>query len=210
MADVPPSPVLHAEVESNSETNDWRGPDDPDCPYNWPLWKRIYMTSIPVLLCTNVSVPHFSAPSLMSYLDRSFASSVYTSGASDISKHFGVSHTLSLLGLSLFLWGLGLGAIIAAPVSEQYGRRIVYLTTVPVFGLFILGSGLAQNFTTLTICRFFAGFFGSAVVSVGGGTNADLWQPTLAGVVYPCYFVSPFLGPAFGAALCISIHHFSC
>lgn len=106
---------------------------------------------------------------------------------------------MSLLGLSLFLWGLGLGAIIAAPVSEYYGRRIVYLTTVPIFGLFILGSGLAQNFTTLAVCRFFAGFFGSAVVSVGGGTNADLWRPTLAGVVYPCYFVSPFLGPAFGA-----------
>lgn len=30
-----------------------------------------------------------------------------------------------------------------------------------------------------------AGFFGSAVVSVGGGTNAGLWQPALAGFVYP-------------------------
>lgn len=34
--------------------NDWRGPDDPDCPYNWPMWKRIYVTSIPALLCVNV------------------------------------------------------------------------------------------------------------------------------------------------------------
>lgn len=129
---------------------------------------------------------------------RSFASSVYTSGADNISEKFGVSYTASLLGLSLFLWALGLGAIVAAPVSEYYGRKIVYLTTFPIFGLFILGSGLAQNFTALTVCRFFAGFFGSAVVSVGGGTNADLWQPSLAGLVYPFYFVSPFLGPAFG------------
>ena len=129
---------------------------------------------------------------------RSFASSVYTSGTVDIERQFGVSHTESLLGLSLFLWALGLGAIIAAPVSEHYGRRIVYLTTVPVFGLFILGSGLAQNFATLIVCRTLAGFFGSAVVSVGGGTNADIWQPSLAGFVYPFYFVSPFLGPAFG------------
>jgi MFS family permease len=130
--------------------------------------------------------------------DRSFASSVYTSGANDVSREFGVSHTESLLGLSLFLWALGLGAIIAAPVSEYYGRRIVYLTTVPVFGFFILGSGLAQNFATLIVCRTLAGFFGSAVVSVGGGTNADIWEPARAGFVYPFYFVSPFLGPAFG------------
>ncbi|KAL2138939.1 hypothetical protein VTI28DRAFT_6026 [Corynascus sepedonium] len=170
---------------SSASANDWRGPDDPDCPYNWPMWKRIYMTSIPALLCINVS----------------FASSVYTSGTVDIERQFGVSHTESLLGLSLFLWALGLGAIIAAPVSEHYGRRIVYLTTVPVFGLFILGSGLAQNFATLIVCRTLAGFFGSAVVSVGGGTNADIWQPSLAGFVYPFYFVSPFLGPAFGPVI---------
>lgn len=39
---------------SDSEPSDWRGPDDPDCPYNWPMWKRIYMTSIPAFLCINV------------------------------------------------------------------------------------------------------------------------------------------------------------
>lgn len=116
-----------------------------------------------------------------------------------MAQKFGVSHTAALLGLSLFLWALGLGAAIAAPVSEYYGRRIVYLSTIPIFGLFILGSGLAQNFATLIVCRFLGGFFGSAVVSVGGGTNADIWPPALAGLVYPFYFVSPFLGPAFGA-----------
>ncbi|KAM7196748.1 Major facilitator superfamily domain containing protein [Naviculisporaceae sp. PSN 640] len=174
-----------ADLQQESQASDWTGPDDPDCPYNWPMWKRTYMTSIPAFLCINVS----------------FASSVYTSGADDISQEFGVSHTQSLLGLSLFLWALGLGAIIAAPVSEYYGRRIVYLTTVPIFGFFILGSGLAQSFATLIVCRTLAGFFGSAVVSVGGGTNADLWQPSLAGFVYPFYFVSPFLGPAFGPVI---------
>ncbi|KAL8386859.1 hypothetical protein RB595_010337 [Gaeumannomyces hyphopodioides] len=167
------------------DPTDWRGRDDPECPLNWPMWKRIYTTSIPAFLCINVS----------------FASSIYTPGVDQVSEQFGVSHTASLLGLSLFLWALGLGAAIAAPVSEYYGRRIVYLTTVPIFGLFILGSGLAQNFTTLAVCRFFAGFFGSAVVSVGGGTNADLWPPSLAGLVYPFYFVSPFLGPAFAPVL---------
>jgi hypothetical protein len=41
---------------TESSDLDWNGPDDPDCPYNWPLWKRIYMTSIPALLCVNVQV----------------------------------------------------------------------------------------------------------------------------------------------------------
>lgn len=161
---------------------------------------HIYDQHPSISLCQRVS--RLSRSCVVSNSYRSFASSVYTSGASDVSEHFGVSHTVSLLGLSLFLWGLGLGAIIAAPVSEYYGRKIVYLTTVPIFGLFILASGLAQNFTTLAVCRFFSGFFGSAVVSVGGGTNADIWQPALAGFVYPFYFVSPFLGPALGEICC--------
>jgi len=43
-------------VRQESRTKDWSGPDDdPDCPYNWPEWKRIYMTSIPAFLCINVS-----------------------------------------------------------------------------------------------------------------------------------------------------------
>ncbi|KZF20134.1 MFS general substrate transporter [Xylona heveae TC161] len=176
---------MPSNAQPESGIDDWRGPDDPDCPYNWPMWKRIYMTSIPAFLCITVS----------------FASSIYTSGAKDIGQRFGVSHTAALLGLSLFLWGLGLGAIVAAPVSEHYGRRIVYLTTVPIFGLFILGSGLAKNFATLIACRCLGGFFGSAVVSVGGGTNADLWPPALTGLVYPFYFVSPFLGPALGPVI---------
>lgn len=126
---------------------------------------------------------------------------MYTSGATNISEHFGVSRTLALLGLSLFLWGLGLGAVVAAPFSEYYGRRVVYITTFPIFGLFVLGAGFAQNFTTLVVCRFFGGFFGAAVVSVGGGTNADLWRPALAGFVYPFYFVTPFVGAAIGTTL---------
>ena len=162
-----------ANVQQPDDPNDWRGPDDPDCPYNWPMWKRIYTTSIPVFLCVNVSVLALPIPKrqdqaqILTHTDRSFASSVYTSGANDVSQTFGVSHTESLLGLSLFLWALGLGAIFSAPISEHYGRRIVYLITVPIFGLFILGSGLAQNFATLLACRTLAGFFGGTVVSVG-------------------------------------------
>lgn len=49
MADSVPLPS-----PSPSPDDDWTGPDDPDCPYNWPMWKRIYMTSIPAFLCINV------------------------------------------------------------------------------------------------------------------------------------------------------------
>lgn len=43
-----------ASTTSNVRQDDWDGPDDLDCPYNWPMWKRIYMTSLPAFLCINV------------------------------------------------------------------------------------------------------------------------------------------------------------
>ncbi|KAI4091502.1 MAG: hypothetical protein L6R37_007725 [Teloschistes peruensis] len=44
MADASRTDASHSKVSPESRSDDWRGPDDPDCPYNWPRWKRIYMT----------------------------------------------------------------------------------------------------------------------------------------------------------------------
>ena len=66
MADSSPPHILQSEVPREPQTNEWSGPDDPDCPYNWPLWKRIYMTSIPVLLCVNVLALYSATPNIAS------------------------------------------------------------------------------------------------------------------------------------------------
>ena len=145
---------------------DWTGPDDPENPMNWPLAQRIYHTTIPALFNFIVT----------------FSSGVYAPGVDAIAKRFDVSATVSLLGLSLYVLGLGFGPILAAPLSETFGRRVVYLVSLPISSLFILGAGLAQNFATLAICRFLAGFFGAPTLAVGAGTNADLWPPVVRAV----------------------------
>lgn len=33
---------------------DWTGPDDPENPWNWPLWKRIYHTTVVGMFCFTV------------------------------------------------------------------------------------------------------------------------------------------------------------
>jgi MFS family permease len=113
-------------------------------------------------------------------------------------KRFNIGQTASLVGLSIFVLGLAFGPVIAAPISEKFGRRIVYLTTFPLFALFILGSGFAKNFQTLVICRFFAGVFGSPALSIGGGTNVDIWQPLMRGRATSIFLLAPFFGPSLG------------
>jgi MFS family permease len=55
-------------------------------------------------------------------------------------------------------------------------RPLVFIS-LPVFALFILGAGFAQNMTTLVVIRFFAGLFAAPSLSMGSGTLSDLWQP---------------------------------
>lgn len=86
-----------------------------------------------------------------------------------------VTSTVGLIPYSLFLLGLGFGPIMAGPLSETFGRKPVYLTFFPIFGLFILGSGLSRNIVALSVCQFFSGVFGSPGYGNAPGSIADIW-----------------------------------
>ena len=164
---------------------DWTGPDDPENPLNWPFWQRIYHTTVPSLFAFAVT----------------FGSSIYTPGYPEVETRFNVSSTVALIPLSLYVLGLAFGPVLAAPISETLGRRVVYLVSSPIAALFTLGAGFSSTFAALTITRFFAGFFGSPVLAVGAGTIVDIWAPVHRAVATSAFLLAPFLGPAIGPAV---------
>ena len=165
-----------------TDASDWSGPDDRSNPHNWSTWKKYYHTSIPTAIA-------FICP---------FGSSVYTPGRNGVIADFGVSNEVSLLPFCLYLLGLSLGPVLAAPVSETFGRRWVYMSSLPITGLFTLGSGFAQNIQTLIILRFFAGLFSSVGLSIGTGTIADVWGQEKKGYPMSMFVAFAQLGPALG------------
>ena len=89
--------------------------------------------------------------------------------------------------------------MIGAPISEAFGRRAVYLITMPISMLFMMGSGLAQNTRTLLICRFFSSTFGAPAVAVGAGTISDIWELQHGGGLATVLFIlAPFVGSSLG------------
>ena len=183
--DGPEVPHQPNTLQRTVTAQDWTGPEDPENPRNWPMWKRVYHTSVPATLCFAVT----------------FGTSVYTPGYPDVAKEFHVSSTAAVLPLSLYTLGLAFGPILAAPISETLGRRIVYLVSALVSALFTLGAGFSNTFAALLITRFFAGFFGSPVLAVGGGTNVDLWAPVDRAPTTAMFLLAPFMGPAIGPAV---------
>lgn len=64
-----------------------------------------------------------------------------------------------------FVVMLGVGPLVLAPLSETFGRRIIYLVCFTVFSLLQIPTALSPNVETLIALRTVAGFFGSMHLS---------------------------------------------
>jgi MFS family permease len=122
-------------------------------------------------------------------------SSMITPGAFAIEHKFHVSHTAALLPLSLFVLGLAIGPMLAAPISETRGRAIIYKVSMPLYMLFILGAGFSNSFAGLLVCRILAAIAGAPCLAVGAGTVADLFEPSKMAAPGTLVVMAPFLGP---------------
>ena len=88
-----------------------------------------------------------------------------------------------------FFWG---------PGSELIGRRPIFILTMTIYTLFILGQALADNIQTLLVTRFFSGFFGVAPLINSGGVIADIFPADGRGLATSLIAAGIFLGPVLG------------
>ncbi|KAI0079678.1 MFS general substrate transporter [Panus rudis PR-1116 ss-1] len=126
------------------------------------------------------------------------ASSVagFTEGA--ISQEFHVGKEVSILGISLFVQGLGFGPLLVGPLSELYGRNIVYRVSFGLFWVFSWPVAFGHHIAVFLIFRFLTGFCGAAFLSVAGGSVSDLFANDKVATPMAVFTISPFIGPVVG------------
>jgi hypothetical protein len=134
--------------------------DDPENPKNWSKPRKWYCTMIVAITCFVVA----------------FNSAVITADLEGVSKEFNVSEEVSLLTITLFVVGFGVGPMAFAPLSEVFGRRPVYAVTLAFAVIFTIPGAVAKNIGTLLATRFIAGVAFSAPMSLVGGTLVDMWR----------------------------------
>ncbi|RAL16787.1 MFS transporter [Aspergillus homomorphus CBS 101889] len=156
--------------------------DDPENPKNWSKAYKWYCTMVVSFTCFVVA----------------FASSVITADIEGPSETFGVSREVSLVVVTVFVIGFGVGPMVFAPLSEMVGRRLVYAGTLLLAVIFIIPCAVAPNIATLIVCRAIDGIAFSAPMTLVGGTLADMWKNEERGVPMAAFSASPFLGPAIG------------
>ncbi|KAK5050108.1 MFS siderochrome iron transporter 1 [Exophiala bonariae] len=155
---------------------------DPRNPMEWPLWKKWSITLLVAVATLAVS----------------FVSSAYSGGIKQVIEVFGCSQEVATLGLSLFVLGFAVGPLLWAPLSELYGRQILFFATYALLTLFNAAAAASNSITTLLVLRFLAGTFGSSPLTNAGGVIADMFPANQRGLALGIFAVAPFLGPALG------------
>jgi MFS family permease len=89
------------------------------------------------------------------------ASSMFTPGISQIAKDLNTSEQSVIATTTGFVIMLGFGPLFMAPLSETFGRRMLYIWGFSIFTLLQLASALSPNIATLIALRTISGFFGS-------------------------------------------------
>lgn len=85
-----------------------------------------------------------------------------------------------------------------APLSELFGRQILFAVTYGALTAFNAGAAGAKNIESLIILRFFAGTFGASPLTNAGGVIADMFPAKERGVAMAIFAAAPFLGPVIG------------
>ncbi|KAJ2981319.1 hypothetical protein NQ176_g2098 [Zarea fungicola] len=140
-------------------------PGDAENPKNWSKVYKWWCTMVVAFTCFVVA----------------FASSIITADLIDVEDEFGKSEEVVLLSVTVFVIGFGVGPMVFAPLSEIFGRRVIYAPTLLIAALLIIPCAMAKSISTLL-----------------GGTLADLWTTEDRGVPMAAFSAAPFLGPAIG------------
>ncbi|KAL7947784.1 cycloheximide resistance protein [Trichoderma barbatum] len=166
----------------------WDEPEDQDAenPINWPTTKK----------WANILTISF-----MSFLVP-LVSSVVAPAVELISADFHTSSTtFPTFVLSIFVLGFAVGPLILPPLSELYGRVIVYNVTNVLFVGFTILCALSHNEAMLLSFRFLSGFAGVATISIGPASIADIMPREKRGKAVSLWAVGTVVAPMVGTII---------
>lgn len=116
----------------------------------------------------------------------------------------------TVLPATTFLIGFVLGPLVFAPLSEQYGRRPILISTLCLYIIFTMACALAPNWAAFLVFRFLSGTFASPPMSVTGGSIADVFNEKVArGRANVYWSTGTLLGPLAGPVISGYLYSYS-
>lgn len=108
------------------------------------------------------------------------------------------NETLGAFVTTVYLIGYAFGPLVIAPLSELYGRQIIYNVCNFIFLIFNIACALSNSLGALIAFRFLGGIGASCPVTLGAGTIADLMPVEQRGRAMVGWIMGPVVGPTVG------------
>lgn len=179
-----------ARVEPESHGNEehylvtWDSDSDPTNPMNWTTLKRW---------------SHIIYISLLTFV-TGLVSSMLAPAVPDVMISFNSNdEALSSFVLSVYVIGFAIGPLLAAPLSEMYGRAVVYHVSNVFFLACTMGCALSVNLSMFIAFRFLSGLVGVVSLALGGSSIGDVMPPDSAslGKAMSVWGFGSLIGPVF-------------
>ncbi|KAF7562648.1 hypothetical protein G7046_g1480 [Stylonectria norvegica] len=167
-----------------STTVAWYSDNDPENPHNWTPRRKGFIAAV-----------------LFTYTFAAYiGSSLYTAAVPAIRERYGASETVANLGLSLYVWGYGIGPLLFSPLSEipQIGRNPPYAVTFLLFTVLTVPMALVDNMAGILVLRFLLGVFCSPSLATVGASYGDFMSPNMMEYVIALWGGGASLAPALG------------
>ncbi|KAK5164372.1 uncharacterized protein LTR77_010068 [Saxophila tyrrhenica] len=187
-SDDPKAP--HEPMLASAQLSHTMDPSDPECPKNWPLHRKLYTSFAAWMMAASVA----------------YGLTCYTIAIPQVTASFDFNPSGSatylpvgpISGYSVYFFGIVFAPIWTPHVAERIGRSIIYLTALPLCGVFLLGAGFSQTFAGVAILRFLAGLSGGPCLVLLEGTFADIWSAETTNTYYAFQVLAQFFGTALG------------
>ncbi|WP_290368696.1 multidrug effflux MFS transporter [Vibrio stylophorae] len=122
-----------------------------------------------------------------------------------IARDFSVNHTLAQDTITWFLFAMGLGQLFAGPLADKWGRRVIALSGIAIYGVSSALAWWAQNIEWMLTARLLQGCGACATSVAAFATVRDLFGPKKSGKMISylngaiCFI--PALAPILGSYL---------
>lgn len=124
-----------------------------------------------------------------------FASGCFTPTILEIARDLNTTGTVINYTIGAYIFVIAIGCLIWAPYAGYYGRRPVYLCSLPLVTVGSLVAASAPDVLTLVVGRSIQGLGTSCAHSVGAATISDIYKLEERGTGMGIFFGFMLLGP---------------
>ncbi|WWD20555.1 hypothetical protein CI109_105031 [Kwoniella shandongensis] len=123
-------------------------------------------------------------------------SSVFFPSIPQMSADLHTSASVINYTVAVFIVTIGIAPVIWSPFAGFYGRRPIFLASMPIMVVASIGVALSKNVGALIGTRILQGIGSSCFLSVGAGCVGDIYRPTERGRAMATFYAGVLLGPA--------------